>query len=62
MTEQIKELRRAIASEMGFVLPPVRILDNMQLGADSYMIRVKWIEGGKGELRPIKLLAISLPP
>ncbi len=42
---------------MGFVLPPVRILDNMQLGADSYMIRVKWIEGGKGELRPIKLLA-----
>ncbi len=52
LTEQIKSLRRAIASEMGFVLPPVRIQDNMQLPADTYVIRVKEIEAGKGELRP----------
>ncbi len=31
LTEQIKGLRRAIAAEMGFVLPPVRIQDNVQL-------------------------------
>ncbi len=31
LTEQIKGMRRAIAAEMGFVLPPVRIQDNMQL-------------------------------
>src|SRR4029077_9913496 len=59
LTEQIKGLRRAIAAEMGFVLPPVRIQDNMQLNADSYSIRVKEIEAGSGELRPTMLLAMD---
>ena len=59
LTEQIKGLRRSIAVEMGFVLPPVRIQDNMQLGADCYSIRVKEIEAGRGELRPLMLLAMD---
>ncbi len=59
LTEQIKALRRAIATEMGFVLPPVRIQDNMQLGADTYSVRVKEIEAGRGELRPTHLLAMD---
>ena len=59
LTEQIKGLRRAIASEMGFVMPPVRIQDNMQLAADSYAIRIKEIEVGSGELRPTCLLAMD---
>jgi flagellar biosynthesis protein FlhA len=59
LTEQIKGLRRSIAAEMGFVLPPVRIQDNMQLGADRYSIRVKEIEAGSGELRPTMLLAMD---
>ena len=59
LTEQIKGLRRAIASEMGFVLPPVRIQDNLQLPADSYAIRVKEIEAARGDLRPNKLLAMD---
>jgi flagellar biosynthesis protein FlhA len=59
LTEQIKGLRRAIAAEMGFVLPPVRIQDNMQLGADHYSIRVKEIEAASGELRPTMLLAMD---
>jgi flagellar biosynthesis protein FlhA len=59
LTEQIKSLRRSIASEMGFVLPPVRIQDNMQLAADSYSIRVKEIEAGRGDLRPTMLLAMD---
>jgi flagellar biosynthesis protein FlhA len=66
LTEQIKGLRRAIAAEMGYVLPPVRIQDNMQLDADHYSIRVKEIEAGKGELRPNRVLAMNpkggLPP
>ena len=66
LTEQIKGLRRAIAAEMGFVLPPVRIQDNMQLPADSYCIRIKEIEAGRGELRPNLLLAMDprggMPP
>jgi flagellar biosynthesis protein FlhA len=59
LTEQIKGLRRSIAADMGFVLPPVRIQDNMQLGPDNYSIRVKEIEGGRGELRPAMLLAMD---
>ena len=50
LTDQIKALRRQIASEMGFVMPSVRILDNMQLEASSYMIKVKEVEAGKGEV------------
>ena len=59
LTEQIKGLRRSIASDMGFVLPPVRIQDNMQLPADTYSVRIKEIEAGRGELRPTMLLAMD---
>ncbi len=59
LTDQIKNLRRSMATEMGFVLPPVRIQDNMELPADTYSIRIKEIEAGKGELRPSLLLAMS---
>lgn len=59
LTEQIKALRRQIASDMGFVMPPVRIQDNMQLPSNAYVIRVKEIETGRGELRPSMLLAMD---
>ncbi|MEE3503056.1 flagellar biosynthesis protein FlhA [Acidiphilium acidophilum] len=59
LTEQIKSLRRAIAGEMGFILPAVRIQDNMQLAADSYSIRIKEIEAGSGKLRATQLLAMT---
>jgi flagellar biosynthesis protein FlhA len=59
LTEQIKSLRRTIASDMGFVLPPVRIQDNMRLGPTEYVISVKEIEAGKGELRPQMLLVMD---
>jgi flagellar biosynthesis protein FlhA len=59
LTEQIKGLRRQIAAEMGFVLPPVRIQDNMQLPPDAYCVRIKEIEAGRGELRPTMLLAMD---
>ncbi len=58
-TDQIKGLRRQLANEMGFVLPAVRIQDNMQLGAHSYVIRVKEIESGVGELRTNMLLVMD---
>ncbi len=59
LTEQIKGLRRSIAAEMGFVLPPVRIQDNLQLEADSYVIKLKEIDAAKGELRPAMLLVMD---
>jgi flagellar biosynthesis protein FlhA len=59
LTEQIRGLRRSIAAELGFVLPPVRIQDNLQLGAENYVIRIKEIEAGRGELRAMGLLAMD---
>ena len=59
LTDQIKSLRRQLASEMGFVMPSVRILDNMQLGANAYFIRIKEIEAGHGELQPRQLLVMD---
>ena len=59
LADQIRALRRALAVELGFVLPSVRIQDNVQLPANSYVIRVKEIEAGRGELRPGMLLAMD---
>ena len=59
ITDQIKALRRQLAQEMGFIMPSVRILDNMQLGANEYVIRVKEVEAGRGELFPGHLLTMD---
>jgi len=59
LTDQIKALRRQIAADMGFVMPSVRILDNMQLPASEYVIRVKEVESGRGQVRPDKLLVMD---
>ena len=59
LTDQIKALRRQIAGEMGFVMPAVRIQDNLQLPANSYVIRIKEIETGRGDLRPNMHLIID---
>jgi flagellar biosynthesis protein FlhA len=50
LTEQIKALRRSLAVEMGFVMPAVRILDNMQLDANTYIIKIKEVEAGTGKV------------
>jgi len=50
LTEQIKALRRSLASEMGFVMPAVRILDNVQLEANTYIIKIKEVEAGSGRI------------
>jgi flagellar biosynthesis protein FlhA len=52
LTEQIKALRRSLAIEMGFVMPAVRILDNVQLEANTYVIKIKEVEGGSGRIWP----------
>lgn len=59
LTEQIKVLRRTIAGEMGFILPPVRIQDNLQLSADAYSVRIREIEIGHGEVQINRLMAMN---
>ncbi|CEG09155.1 Flagellar biosynthesis protein FlhA [Afipia felis] len=50
LTDQIKALRRSLAIEMGFVMPAVRILDNVQLEANTYVIKIKEVDAGSGRV------------
>ncbi|MDX6750254.1 flagellar biosynthesis protein FlhA [Geminicoccaceae bacterium 1502E] len=56
---QIRALRRQLAGELGFVLPSVRIQDNIQLPGTTYVVRVKETEAGRGELRPAMLMVMD---
>ena len=59
LTEQIKALRRSLAIEMGFVMPSVRILDNVQLEANSYVIKIKEVDAGTGRIFPNQFMAMD---
>ena len=59
LTDQIKALRKQIAKDLGFVIPAVRIQDNMQLNPKTYIIKIKDIECGTGEIEPSKILIIN---
>ncbi len=48
LTDQIKALRRQLAIDLGFIMPPVRILDNMQLDPNEYKVKIKEVEAGSG--------------
>jgi flagellar biosynthesis protein FlhA len=59
LTDQIKALRRTLAADFGFVMPSVRILDNMRLPSQGYCIRIKEMEAGSGEVRLGSLMAMD---
>lgn len=59
LTDQIKGLRRQLAEDMGYVLPAVRIQDNLQLAANDYVVSIKEIEAGRGSVRPNMLLCMD---
>ena len=59
LTDQIKALRRQLATDMGFIMPSVRIQDNLQLPSNTYVVRVKEVEAGRGDLRPGMLLVMD---
>ena len=59
LTDQIKAVRRQIATEFGFVAPQVRIIDNMELNSEAYRIMLKEVDVGDGQLRPYNHLAMD---
>lgn len=59
LTDQIKGLRRQLAEDMGYVLPAVRIQDNLQLATNTYVLKIKDIEAGRGDVRPGMLMVID---
>ena len=59
LTERIRSLRRQLAQEMGFVVPPIHIRDNLQLKPGEYAILLKGVEIARAEVRMGHSLAIN---
>lgn len=59
LSHRIKMIRRQIAMELGFIVPPIRIRDNIQLQPNQYMIKIKNIEVGTGELYLGQFMAMN---
>ncbi len=59
LTEQIKALRRQLATDMGILMPSVRILDNMQLQPNQYVVRIKEVDSGGGEVYPTQYMVMD---
>ncbi|WP_434058467.1 flagellar biosynthesis protein FlhA [Coralliovum pocilloporae] len=59
LSEQIKALRRQLATDMGFIMPSVRILDNVQMPRYDYIIKVKEVEAGRGMVQPDQFMVMD---
>ncbi len=59
LTDQIKVLRKSLAQEFGFIMPAVRVLDDMQLPSDHYAVRVREMVAGEGKLKMGALMAMD---
>ena len=59
LLDRIVMIRRQCAVELGFIVPPIRIRDNMQLKPNSYLIKIKGAEIASGELVLDSYLAIG---
>jgi flagellar biosynthesis protein FlhA len=59
LVERIKGLRRQLALEMGFIVPPIHIRDNLQRKPGEYVILLKGAEIAKGSVQVASYLAIN---
>ncbi len=59
LLERITMIRRQLALELGLVMPPVRIRDNMQLQPNDYQIKIRGNSVANGQLYPGRFLAMD---
>lgn len=59
LLDRIAAIRRQLAAEIGMVLPPVRIRDNMTLQPTQYRIKIRGSPVAEGEIRPGLMLAMD---
>jgi len=59
LLDRITNIRRRSALEMGLIVPPIRIRDNMELAPQDYSILIKGVEVGHGSLQVGKLMAMD---
>ena len=59
LTERIRSMRRSIAQSLGFLMPKIRIRDNLQLKPNEYNFKLKGVVIGSSEVYPDKYLAMD---
>lgn len=59
LLERIRSMRRKIASDFGFLMPQVRIRDNLHLAPNAYEILLKGVPIGEGTIEPDRFLAMD---
>ncbi len=57
--DRVAMIRRQTARELGIIVPPVRILDNLQLEQNIYRIKLKGVEIASFEILPDHFLALE---
>nr|WP_244924473.1 flagellar biosynthesis protein FlhA [Caminibacter mediatlanticus] len=61
LLDRIKAMRKKIAADFGFLVPQIRIKDNLNLKPNEYQVLLKGVEVARGEIYPDKYLAMSTP-
>jgi flagellar biosynthesis protein FlhA len=59
LLERIREIRRQIALELGLVVPPIRVRDNLRLSPDEYQLLLRGAEVGRARIPRGRVLAID---
>ena len=59
LLERIAMVRRQLAIDLGVVVPPIRIRDNMQLDASAYRVKLRGAVIGDGTVFPHLLMAMD---
>jgi len=59
LADRVSAVRRQLAAELGFIMPSVRIRDNIQLNPNDYVVKVRGERVGTGTAQPGSLLAIE---
>ena len=59
LLERITNIRRRSAIDMGLIVPPIRIRDNMELDPEAYAVLIKGVDVGSGSLQIGKLMAMD---
>jgi len=59
LLDRITNMRRQVAQELGIVVPPIRIRDDIQLQSNEFQVKLKGLQIGLGEVLPGHLLAID---
>jgi flagellar biosynthesis protein FlhA len=59
LLSRVTLIRRQIATDLGIIVPTIRIRDDLQLPADTYLVRLRGVEVARGEVRANRMLAMN---